>query len=477
MAGYEEEDAYYYDEEPEDSFEYDLVDALDQGVQHSVNSALVRAIGPLKRHLTDYAHQQGWIPSASAKRSSKSPGNPHRSDFVKLAKTLSSSKGTKVAVSSTPDTEDASSSSSSSGPSAPPAKKSRKEHFVDASAHPPVLTFEPTDIVHPSSKSWLPAPEVAEYVQDHIRHSFDQEERSRLRSECPRPDLADKLADTPEVDPTILTYLRKFTKDPKKGIDRSWRLCQDKLLDLLGPLTKILDLGYQAQGSASGIDPDELIGWAQRAICQLGNANCALSTERRSSILLKMDPRLTELASSESGPLAQGLLFGQPFLKELTKFVSTFSGLDKAQSQLRRAFRPVFGRAGRSQGRSFGRGSGQQRGNQSQQGGGQQSAYSGSKSKFYPSRKGRGQASKGGYGGQQGGRQDFANSASSGSAYRTVNSFRSAISAGHDFVDGKPIGEHPMVSKLLRGIRLLKPPCPKYVALWDVSIVLRFLEA
>ncbi|XP_078503505.1 uncharacterized protein LOC144762235 [Lissotriton helveticus] len=125
-----------------------------------------------------------------------------------------------------------------------------------------------------------------------------------------------------------------------------------------------------------------------------------------------MDPRLSELATSESGPQAQGLLFGQPFLKELTKFVATFSGLDKAQSSLRRAFRPVFARAGRSGGRSFGRGSGQQRGQQSHQGGGgqrqqQQSSYSGSKTTFYPSRKGRGQGNKGGYGGNQGGRQDF----------------------------------------------------------------------
>ncbi|XP_078518076.1 uncharacterized protein LOC144782573 [Lissotriton helveticus] len=417
MTEYEDADAYYYDEEPDESFEYDLVDALDQGVRHSVNTALVHAIGPLKRHLSDYAQQQGWIPSSSTKHSSKSPRNPHKSDFMKLAKSLSAPTVSKRPRPPSPDTEDASSSSSSGPSGVPPAKKARKEHFVDASSHPPVLTFEPTDIIHPNSKIWSPAPEVADYIQSHIRDSFDQEVRSRLRSECPRPDLEDKLADTPEVDPTILTYLKKFTKDPKKGIDRSWRLCQDKLLDLLGPLTKILDLGYQAQGSASGIDPDELIGWAQRAICFLGNANCALSTERRRSILLKMDPRLSELATSESGPLAQGLLFGQPFLKELTQFVATFSGLDKAQSSLRRAFRPVFARAGRSGGRSFGRGSGQQRGQQSHQGGGgqrhqQQSSYSGSKATFYPSRKGRGQGHKGGYGGNQGGRQDFSSAGS-----------------------------------------------------------------
>lgn len=71
----------------------------------------------------------------------------------------------------------------------------------------------------------------------------------------------------------------------------------------------------------------------------------------------------------------------------------------------------------------------------------------------------------------------LASIASSGLAYRTVNNFRSAISAGHIPMDGKPIGEHPLVCKLLRGVRMVKPPCPKYSQLWDVSIVLKFLEA
>ncbi|XP_078506998.1 uncharacterized protein LOC144767445 [Lissotriton helveticus] len=429
MAEYgEEEDDYYAVDNDQESFEDTLVTALDQGVQQSVKTALVRAIGPLKRHLTDYATQQGWLPSTSSKKSSKSPKNPHTQDFSKMAKTLQSTSISKKCskASHTPDDTDDSSSSSSDPYAPPPAKKARKEHYVDAPSRPQVLTFEPADIVYPNSKSWLPSVEVAEYVQDHIREPFDQEVRTRLRSECPRPDLADKLACTPEVDPTILTYLKKFTKDPSKGIDRSWRICQDKLLDLLGPLTKLMDLGYLAKESNSSIDPDDLIGWAQRAVCMLGNANCALSTERRRSILLKMDPKLTELASSESGPLAQGLLFGQPFLKELTKFVATFSGLDKAQNSLRRAFRPVFGRAGRSRGRSFGRGSGQQRGNQSQQGG-NQSFNSGSKANFYPSRKGRGQGNKGGYGRNQGGRQEYSNSGEDNSLFRGCSGGQTAF--------------------------------------------------
>lgn len=62
--------------------------------------------------------------------------------------------------------------------------------------------------------------------------------------------------------------------------------------------------------------------------------------------------------------------------------------------------------------------------------------------------------------------------ASEGRAYRSVNNFRSAISAGHSQLDGKPIGMHPVVCKLLKGIRVTIPPKPKYSSLWDVSKVL-----
>ncbi|XP_078528000.1 uncharacterized protein LOC144803687 [Lissotriton helveticus] len=392
-----------FEEEGSDFFEQDLVEALDKGVQLSMNRAMARAITPLKRHLTQYAQQQGWLPS----KKSSSPGNPHSSDFRKLARSLSSkSKAVPVLVES--DDHDASSSSSEVLPP-PPKKRKCKDHFVDASSRPPVLTFEPEDIVHPNSSAWLPSPAVADYVQQYIRHPFDKDVRARLRSECPRPDLADNLADTPEVDPTILTYMTKFSKDPKKGLDRSWRACQDKVLDLLGPITKMLDLGFRAKEASSTVDPDELIQWAQRAVCFLGNANCALSSERRRSILLKLDPKLSELSSSEAGAAAQGLLFGQSFLKELTHFVSTFSSIDKAQATLKRAMRPVFNKAGRNWGRSSGRGQYQstQRGNQSQKGGHQDSGYA-QRSNFYPSRKGRGQFKKGGSGGYSGGRQDSA---------------------------------------------------------------------
>lgn len=48
-------------EDPEDSLEQDLADALDSSVQQSVNKALARGLEPFTRHLQGYAHKQGWI--------------------------------------------------------------------------------------------------------------------------------------------------------------------------------------------------------------------------------------------------------------------------------------------------------------------------------------------------------------------------------------------------------------------------------
>ncbi|KAJ1154677.1 hypothetical protein NDU88_007420 [Pleurodeles waltl] len=83
-----------------------------------------------------------------------------------------------------------------------------------------------------------------------------------LRSESPRPDLEGKVSDTPEMDPTMVNFKKKYAKDPTKGLDRAWHSCQDRLLDISGPITKILELGFQSKESRLTVDPDVLIGWA-----------------------------------------------------------------------------------------------------------------------------------------------------------------------------------------------------------------------
>ncbi|XP_078506931.1 uncharacterized protein LOC144767311 [Lissotriton helveticus] len=279
--------------------------------------------------------------------------------------------------------------------------KKTKHLFYDAQEDvtPKNLLFNPQNVIHPRSTEWVPCVEVAHYVQTNLRQSFESQVRATLRSECPRPSLLGKVADTPELDPNMATFMRKFSKDPKKGLDRAWKGCKNKLLDVSGPLTKILDTAVTAKDKGVPHDSSEIMEWAQRALCFLGNANMALSTERRRSFLMRIDPQLAEMATTEPGSLANGMLFGDDFVKKMGKYVATFSALVKAQANIKRVFHSgVFNRAGRYRGRGFGRG-----GNQTSRGAEQRGRGGSHRSKFYPTRnrgdRGRGQC--GGYRGQQ----------------------------------------------------------------------------
>ena len=63
-----------------------------------------------------------------------------------------------------------------------------------------------------------------------------------------------------------------------------------------------------------------------------------------------------------------------------------------------------------------------------------------------------------------------------GKQYRTINSFRSAISMTHNDIDGTRVGQHPIVTRFLRGVFNSRPPTPRYGGTWDTDTVLRYLE-
>jgi len=46
----------------------------------------------------------------------------------------------------------------------------------------------------------------------------------------------------------------------------------------------------------------------------------------------------------------------------------------------------------------------------------------------------------------------------------------------HTEVDGVRVGQHPLVSRLLKGVFNSRPPAPRYSSTWDVSIVLTYFE-
>ena len=62
---------------------------------------------------------------------------------------------------------------------------------------------------------------VASYVAARLCKPIDKEVRNRLHMECPRHSLEGKVAMTSEIDTKMATFLAKYIRDPKKGIDRS----------------------------------------------------------------------------------------------------------------------------------------------------------------------------------------------------------------------------------------------------------------
>ena len=64
-----------------------------------------------------------------------------------------------------------------------------------------------------------------------------------------------------------------------------------------------------------------------------------------------------------------------------------------------------------------------------------------------------------------------------GAAYRSVNVARSASSTTHAKLDGLPVGQHPLVIQLLKGMFNNRPPKPRYSHTWDVTYVTKFLAS
>ena len=62
-----------------------------------------------------------------------------------------------------------------------------------------------------------------------------------------------------------------------------------------------------------------------------------------------------------------------------------------------------------------------------------------------------------------------------GLAYRTIGVYRSAISKFHDLIEGVAVGQHPRVTRFMRGAFLKNPPSRTLIPTWDVNIVLKFL--
>ena len=59
---------------------------------------------------------------------------------------------------------------------------------------------------------------------------------------------------------------------------------------------------------------------------------------------------------------------------------------------------------------------------------------------------------------------------------RTINGYRSAISAYHEKADGITTGQHPKICQPLSVVFSKRPPQPKYTIIWDMSKVIGYIR-
>jgi len=64
-----------------------------------------------------------------------------------------------------------------------------------------------------------------------------------------------------------------------------------------------------------------------------------------------------------------------------------------------------------------------------------------------------------------------------GKEYRTVNVYRSALSAVLPLIDGHKAGSHPLLCQLLKGVFQLRPPQPRYATTLQVSKVVQYISS
>ena len=64
-----------------------------------------------------------------------------------------------------------------------------------------------------------------------------------------------------------------------------------------------------------------------------------------------------------------------------------------------------------------------------------------------------------------------------GKEYRTINVYRSALSAILPKLDGFSVGQRLLVCQTMKGIFQSKPPLPRYCSSWDVSGVLEYIKS
>ena len=106
-------------------------------------------------------------------------------------------------------------------------------------------------------------------------------------------------------------------------LERSKINTQLRILDVMGPLSRLWSEAHRIKKDNQGMDPSDVIQLTQRAIVLEGNAHYVYNTDRRKAMLVKTMPDSLDFLNEKKGKKAlaksKGQLFGNQFLKSLAK--------------------------------------------------------------------------------------------------------------------------------------------------------------
>ena len=169
--------------------------------------------------------------------------------------------------------------------------------------------------------------EIVQFAAAAAFEGLSKPARKAIAHETPVPfhdDLRPK-----KVDSFIKKFLKRKGANFNPVMDRRQLNLAGRILDPIGPLSRLWQTALSAQSENTGIDPAVVVEAVQRAISLIGNASHCTLVDRRKGLLAKVSPETLDLID-DPALFVPGTkdLFGKKFKKAVFKDLKLSKEMD-----------------------------------------------------------------------------------------------------------------------------------------------------
>ena len=186
----------------------------------------------------------------------------------------------------------------------------------------------------------LPNKEMTSYASRRFtEYCSDRKLKETVCEECPVPVGVPGLL-LPHVDDYIPEIFRARKQEYGKPVDDNWTKVQSRIIDVMGPLTKVWTvLDHIREDESADLDLFQCLDLVEKTITLLGQANISVAYFRRLNILYKLTRDIKKAKTllrrhNVEAMKDQEKLFGKDFYKTLTKSAKVSKISKEISSQL-----------------------------------------------------------------------------------------------------------------------------------------------